>query len=127
MVAINAEPDGRNINLNSGSLHIEGLQKKVIDEKADLGVAFDGDAETEALLADLERSSGLTSSAPGPLDESRAMVVPVEIRAAHHRLRFFSTITTLGAPQDVTLAELRIEAFHPADEATALVLRHRPV
>jgi len=53
VIAINAEPDGRNINLNSGSLHIEGLQKKVIDEKADLGVAFDGDAD-RSLFVDHE-------------------------------------------------------------------------
>jgi phosphoglucosamine mutase len=45
VIAINAEPDGRNINLNSGSLHIEGLQQAVIRERADLGVAFDGDAD----------------------------------------------------------------------------------
>lgn len=45
IVAINFTPDGRNINLNCGSLHIDGLRNKVIDEKADLGVAFDGDAD----------------------------------------------------------------------------------
>jgi len=45
VVAINSSPDGRNINLNCGSLHIESLQEKVIAEKADLGVAFDGDAD----------------------------------------------------------------------------------
>ncbi len=45
ITAINYHPDGRNINLNCGSTHIEGLQKKVIEEKADIGVAFDGDAD----------------------------------------------------------------------------------
>jgi phosphoglucosamine mutase len=45
VVAINANPDGRNINLNSGSLHIESLMAAVIKEKAELGVAFDGDAD----------------------------------------------------------------------------------
>ena len=55
VVAINAEPDGRNINLNSGSLHIEGLQQKVVGEKADLGVAFDGDAD-RSLFVDHEGS-----------------------------------------------------------------------
>jgi phosphoglucosamine mutase len=45
VIAINANPDGRNINLNSGSLHIESLMSAVIKEKADLGVAFDGDAD----------------------------------------------------------------------------------
>lgn len=45
VIAINAEPDGRNINLNSGSLHIESLMQAVEEQKADLGVAFDGDAD----------------------------------------------------------------------------------
>jgi phosphoglucosamine mutase len=45
VIAINASPDGRNINLNSGSLHIESLQAKVVAEHADLGIAFDGDAD----------------------------------------------------------------------------------
>src|ERR1051326_1652055 len=45
VIAINNHPDGRNINLNSGSLHIESLIEAVIKQKADLGVAFDGDAD----------------------------------------------------------------------------------
>jgi phosphoglucosamine mutase len=45
VVAINANPDGRNINRDCGSLHIDSLQTKVVSEKADLGVAFDGDAD----------------------------------------------------------------------------------
>jgi phosphoglucosamine mutase len=45
VLTINDQPDGRNINLNCGSLHIENLQQQVIAENADLGVAFDGDAD----------------------------------------------------------------------------------
>ncbi len=45
VITINANPNGRNINLNSGSLHIESLIETVGKEKADLGVAFDGDAD----------------------------------------------------------------------------------
>jgi phosphoglucosamine mutase len=45
VIPINANPDGRNINLNSGSLHIDSLIATVKKEKADLGVAFDGDAD----------------------------------------------------------------------------------
>ena len=45
VIAINATPDGRNINRDCGSLHIESLQEKVVAERADLGVAFDGDAD----------------------------------------------------------------------------------
>ncbi len=44
-IAIGNRPDGRNINQNCGSLHIEALQQRVVAEKADLGVAFDGDAD----------------------------------------------------------------------------------
>jgi len=45
VTAINNSPDGRNINKNCGSLHPESLQKRVVAEKAALGVAFDGDAD----------------------------------------------------------------------------------
>ena len=42
---INAEPNGTNINNNAGSTHIEGLQKYVVDNKMDVGFAYDGDAD----------------------------------------------------------------------------------
>ena len=51
VLPINNHPDGRNINLNCGSLHIEGLQERVVNEGADLGIAFDGDAD-RALFVD---------------------------------------------------------------------------
>jgi phosphoglucosamine mutase len=45
VVAMNDSPDGRNINANCGSLHPESMQKRVVEEKTALGVAFDGDAD----------------------------------------------------------------------------------
>lgn len=45
------EPNGRNINLNCGSLHMEGLQKRVQETGADLGIAFDGDADRALFVA----------------------------------------------------------------------------
>jgi phosphoglucosamine mutase len=48
---INASPDGRNINEGCGSLHLEGLQRVVVERRLDLGVAFDGDAD-RALFVD---------------------------------------------------------------------------
>ncbi len=45
LTVINANPNGRNINLNCGSLHTEALQQIVVEKKADLGLAFDGDAD----------------------------------------------------------------------------------
>ena len=53
VIAINNEPDGRNINRDCGSLHIDGLQRRVMEEQADLGVAFDGDAD-RALFVDAD-------------------------------------------------------------------------
>lgn len=40
-----ASPDGRNINLSCGSLHLETVRERVLTTKADLGIAFDGDAD----------------------------------------------------------------------------------
>ncbi len=51
IIAINDQPNGRNINQDCGSLHIEALQQRVVAEKANLGVAFDGDAD-RALFVD---------------------------------------------------------------------------
>ena len=53
VTTINATPDGRNINLNCGSLHMESLQATVKEKSAALGVAFDGDAD-RALFVDAE-------------------------------------------------------------------------
>jgi phosphoglucosamine mutase len=49
---INAEPDGSNINENSGALHPEGLSRAVVGERADFGVAFDGDADRAIFVDD---------------------------------------------------------------------------
>lgn len=43
--ALACDPDGRNINLNCGSLHLDGLREAVLRNKAQAGVAFDGDAD----------------------------------------------------------------------------------
>ena len=45
VVAIHNNPDGTNINANCGSTHVEELQARVVFEKADVGLAFDGDAD----------------------------------------------------------------------------------
>jgi phosphoglucosamine mutase len=45
VTCIACAPDGRNINMNCGSQHLEGLRAKVVETRADLGVAFDGDAD----------------------------------------------------------------------------------
>jgi phosphoglucosamine mutase len=51
VVAINNRPNGKNINKDCGSMHLEELCEKVVDENADFGVAYDGDAD-RALFVD---------------------------------------------------------------------------
>lgn len=52
VVAMCVTPDGRNINAGCGSMHLEGLQKRVVAERAALGVAFDGDADRALFVCD---------------------------------------------------------------------------
>jgi phosphoglucosamine mutase len=51
VVAICTEPDGRNINLDCGALHLERLQREVVGHRADFGAAFDGDADRAIFVA----------------------------------------------------------------------------
>ena len=48
---IHCAPDGKNINLNCGALHVEGLRKRVLETGATLGVAFDGDADRAMFIS----------------------------------------------------------------------------
>jgi phosphoglucosamine mutase len=45
VIATGNEPDGRNINLDCGALHLDSLRRRVLAEGADAGIAFDGDAD----------------------------------------------------------------------------------
>ncbi|MEE1008493.1 MAG: phosphoglucosamine mutase [Agathobacter sp.] len=45
LIAIHTKPDGTNINANCGSTHMDELMARVVSEKADVGIAFDGDAD----------------------------------------------------------------------------------
>lgn len=45
LIAIHTEPDGTNINADCGSTHMDELKARVVSEKADVGIAFDGDAD----------------------------------------------------------------------------------
>ena len=86
--------------------------------------AADGSAETAALLTRLLAYEGVQAAVNAPPAEPAiAPVLPMHFRKGTTDLRLFTTIATLGIPQDITLQELRIESFFPIDEATAGVLR----
>ena len=55
MIARNVAPDGRNINEGSGALHPESMRASVVDERADLGIALDGDADRIIIADDTGR------------------------------------------------------------------------
>lgn len=60
---------------------------------------------------------------PDPAHPSDDLVVPLRLHHPHGDLALFATIATFGAPQDITLAELAIETFFPADDRTEELLR----
>ena len=80
------------------------------------------DEKARSLLAEILDYPGVEESWR-KLDASVALlpVLPVSFRHGELRLDFFSAVTVLGTPQDVTLQELRIESFFPVDAATAAV------
>ena len=83
----------------------------------------DGTAETAELLARLLAYPGVPPlSRVAPLAEY-GPVLSMHFRKGETSLRLFTTIATLGTPQDVTLQEIRIECFFPADAESAAVLR----
>ena len=57
------------------------------------------------------------------LDAPAAPFLAIDMQKGDARFRFFTTLTTLGTPYDITLHELRIESFFPADDATEASLR----
>lgn len=61
------------------------------------------------------------------LDAPTAQFLAIEMQKGQVRLSFFITLTTLGTPYDITLHELRIESFFPADEPTDTALRRLSV
>lgn len=80
-----------------------------------------GDPALAALHAELSALPGPSPpSAESPLGE---IAVPLRIRWRDEELSFISTITTFGRATDITVAELAVESYYPADAATAEVLR----
>jgi transcriptional regulator with XRE-family HTH domain len=86
--------------------------------------AADGSAASAALLERLLGYAGVRAALEAPAPEaSGGPVVPMHFRKDATELRLFTTIATLGTPQDITLEELRIECFFAMDGATAATLR----
>jgi len=83
------------------------------------GVGGVPDEATTRLLTDVLAYPGVPErwSRPAP-DAPLAPVIPVTFEKDARTYTFFSVVTTVGTPQDVTLQELRIECFFPMDDET---------
>ena len=78
-----------------------------------------GDAETRRLLEEVLAYPGVPRQwGRLDLDASTDPFLPIEFRRGDVELRYFSMLTNLGTPHDITLQEIRIESFYPADSAT---------
>jgi hypothetical protein len=101
----------RIVNFAEWSAHLLGRLARQI--------AVTGDAELERLYAELAGYPGVSAHEPAPDGPSpEEILLPLRLRDAGTELSLFSTMTVFGTALDVTLAELSIEAFYPADAAT---------
>jgi transcriptional regulator with XRE-family HTH domain len=98
-------------NLGEWRAHLLGRLRRQVALTADPGLA---ELLTELEAYPCEQREPVVEL-PGPGD----IFVPLKLRAGDASLTFFSTIATFGTPLDVTLSELVIESFYPADPATA--------
>lgn len=81
------------------------------------------DPQTTALLDEVLSLPGVPESWRRPDFVATPLpMVPVQFAKDDVRVSYFSMVTTVGTPHDVTLQELRVESFFPADDATA---KHR--
>jgi transcriptional regulator with XRE-family HTH domain len=111
-------PDGlarRTVNLAEWRSHLLAQLRRQIEAT--------GDPVLVALGDELARYPSPRSIGPQPPTNSSAVAIPLRLTCGPDILSFLSIITVFGTPVDVTLSELAIEAFFPADGATAEALR----
>lgn len=109
VVAINAAPDGRNINDDCGSTHIDGLRAAVVEHGADAGIALDGDAD-RCLAVD---ASG------EPVDGDAIMAILALAMREAGTLKGETLVTTvmsnLGLHQAMSEAGIKLETTKVGD------------
>jgi transcriptional regulator with XRE-family HTH domain len=110
------DPDGLRPFVRNWEAIAEALIRRVHRE----AVGGVPDADTVALLEHALAYPGVPSEWRTPDFRTPSLpVIPVEWDKDGLALSYFSTVTTLGTPQDAMLEEIRIESFFPADEPTA--------
>ena len=117
------------VNVLRLSLHPDGVAPRIANlgqwrshllHRLDQQVQATGDATLQALREEL---AGYPAPAHEEAADPGAVVVPLRLRTPIGELSFLSTTTVFGTPVEVTLSELAIESFFPADAATGERLR----
>ncbi|WP_228567081.1 helix-turn-helix domain-containing protein [Nocardia sp. SYP-A9097] len=118
------------LNVLRLALHPEGLARRVINlpewgrhitDSLRNRAARSPDPDLDDLIAELE--GYLPPVDPGP--QHLGFAVPLRLRSPGGELRLITTLTSFATATDITLAELHLEAFLPADQATSDYLRSR--
>lgn len=121
------------LNVLRLSLHPDGLAPRIINFEEWRGHILQrlhhqhrttGDQVLAEMLTEL--GGYPAPSATEPVDRSMTtdpILVPLRLRSPRGELSFISTTTVFGTPLDITLAEIALETFFPADDATAAALR----
>ncbi len=122
------------VNALRVTLHPEGMAPAIenlgewawhIVERLDRAIGATADPDLTALRDELAGYSGVREAleaGPPPARPASEVMLPLSLRHPAGTLSFFATQTVFGNPTDVTLSELSIEAFYPADRATADLL-----
>lgn len=118
------------VNVLRVSLHPLGLAPRIVNlaewrahllARLDEQVATTADPTLAALNTELKRYPSGVSQRPS--EDYGGVLIPLRLRTDTGILSFVSTTTVFGTPLDITLSELAVEAFYPADAETAALLQ----
>lgn len=118
------------VNVIRIALHPDGLAPQIVNygewrehilHRLDLQVEASGDPQLAALRDEVSEYGVLTNDNESGL--ANGIAVPLVLDTVAGRIAFVSTVTIFGTPVDITLSELAIEAFYPADRSSAELLR----
>jgi transcriptional regulator with XRE-family HTH domain len=109
------------------TLHPRGMAPRIVNLEEWSGhllhrlrrqASVTGDPALERLHEELSAYPGVSTEAPEEISGAE-IVLPLRLREGDGELAFFGTVSTFGTAMDITLAELSIEAFYPANARTA--------